>query len=121
MVSEYAKADGMLRVVASDQSTTHGTITLVDLPPPIMVGLTRHQWIEVDSSESDWMVVVNVVVVVFIVGLVVVEGVGIGRHPQNIKGRGVGWSDTDGTITVVDTPPPIMVGLTRYQWIKCIQ
>ena len=56
---------------------------VADTPPPIPVGLNRHQWSPVNSSESGWSVVVIVVVAV-------VDGVGIGNHGQNSKGSGVG-------------------------------
>ena len=75
----------------SDWADTHGTIIVADTPSPILVGLTRRQSIQVDSTESDWIVVIIVVVVV----PVVVQGVGIGGHSQNIMGCGVSlglWS-----------------------------
>ena len=43
--------------------------------------------------------------------------VGIGRHQQDILRAVVSeYMDTDGSITVANTPPPIPIGFTEHQW-----
>jgi len=53
--------------VASDLADIDGTHIVTNYSLPILVGLTRHQWIPVESSDSSWIVVVIVVVIVDIV------------------------------------------------------
>ena len=80
----------------------------------------RIHWTPMESSGFQWVPLdccshcggsssSHCTVVVF-----VVDGVGIGRCWQNSKGSGVGLGRT---IMVVDSPLPILVRLTRHQWI----